>query len=411
MSGDTAARGDRPVRLAQFVRSFHLGGTEGQVLELVRGLPGFTLQLGVLQRAGPLLAQVEALGLSPEPFPLGPSYAHPETLRQMARVARWMRRRGTQVVHAHDLYTTLLVAPVVRALGLGLVVGRLDLAHFHSRAQRALLSTLTRGADAVVANADAIRRMLVDEESVRPERIHVVHNGLDLTRFDARVRAGLQAPLPDSRGHPVVVHVANLIHPVKRQEDLLEALARLAVRGTVLHAWLVGDGPRRPEVEARRDALGLRGQVHFLGHRLDVPAVLAHAHVGVLCSSAEGLSNAVMEGMAAGLPMVVTRVGGNPDLVLHGDRGLVVEPHRPAELAEALAELLAEPGKARQMGERARAFVSVHLSVEQLCRRHAEIYRSVAASRPTISAMDAWPPAFIRSAMPSRMSRTNPGPS
>ena len=176
MSGDTAARGDRPVRLAQFVRSFHLGGTEGQVLELLRGLPGFSVQLGVLQRAGPLLAQVEALGLSPEPFPLGPSYAHPETLRQMVRVGRWLAAQRAEVVHAHDLYTTLLVAPVARALGLGLVVGRLDLAHFHSRGQRALLSVLTRAADAVVANADAIRRMLVEEEAVRPERVHVVHN-------------------------------------------------------------------------------------------------------------------------------------------------------------------------------------------------------------------------------------------
>lgn len=411
MSGDIAARGNRPIRLAQFVRSFHLGGTEGQVLELLRGLPGFSLQLGVLQRAGPLLAHVEALGLSPEPFPLGPSYAHPETLRQMVRVGRWLHRQGAQVVHVHDLYTTLLVAPVARALGLGLVVGRLDLAHFHTRAQRVLLSRLTRGADAVVANADAIRRMLVDEEGVCPGRVHVVHNGLDLPRFDARVRAGLQAPVPDPRGHAVVVHVANLIHPVKRQEDLLEAISRLAARGTLLHAWLVGDGPRRPEVEARRDALGLRGQVHFLGHRLDVPAVMAHAHVGVLCSSAEGLSNAVMEGMAAGLPMVVTRVGGNPDLVLHGDRGLVVEPHRPAQLAEALAELMAEPGRARQMGERARAFVASHLSVGQLCRRHAEIYRAVAASRPTTSPSVAWPPAFMRAAMPSSSSRTSPGPS
>jgi len=387
------------------------GDTAGQVLELLRGLPGFTLQLGVLQRAGPLQGQVESLGLPPEPFPLGPSYAHPETLRQMFRAANWLRGRRTEGVHAHDLYTTLLVAPVARALGLGLVVGRLDLAHFHTGAQRALLSALTRAADAVVVNADAICRMLVEEESVRPDRVHVVHNGLDLLRFDARVRSGLQAPLPDSRGQPVVVHVANLVHPVKRQEDLLAAMARLSAREMILHAWLVGDDPRRHKVEVRRDALGLRGQVHFLGHRLDVPAMLAHASVGVLCSSAEGLSNAVMEGMAAGLPRVVTRVGGNPDLVLHGDRGLVVEPHRPAELAEALAELIAEPGRARQMGERARTFVAGHLSVEQLCRRHAEIYRAVAASRPTTSASDAWPPAFIRAAMPFRISRTSPGPS
>lgn len=414
MSGNTRGPGEsHAIRLAQFVRSFHLGGTEGQALELVRGLQGFELMVGVLRREGPLLSQALALGHLPASFPLGPSYAHPETLRQMTRVARWIQRNRAEVIHAHDLYTTLLVAPVAKLLHRGLVIGRLDMAHFQSGAQRALLAQLTRMADAVVVNAEAIRRMLVAEEGVHSARVHVVHNGLDLRRFDTLAAAGLRTPLPDPGGHPVVVHVANMNHPVKRQEDLLEALARLAARGTVLHAWFIGDGPRRAEVESRRDALGLQHTAHFLGHRLDVPAVLSRANVGVLCSSAEGLSNAVMEGMAAGLPMVVTRVGGNPELISHGERGLVVEPHRPAQLAEALAELFAEPGRSRQMGAKARAFVQEKLSVEQLCARHAEIYRAVAsrASIPTTSEMAPYPDAFSFAASPERSAGTIPGPS
>jgi glycosyltransferase involved in cell wall biosynthesis len=414
MSGNTRGPGaSHAIRLAQFVRSFHLGGTEGQALELVRGLHGFDLLLGVLRREGPLLTQALALGHLPASFPLGPSYAHPATLRQMARVARWLQRNQVEVVHAHDLYTTLLVAPVAKLLRRGLVVGRLDMAHFQSGAQRALLAQFTRMADAVVVNAEAIRRMLVAEEGVHPARVHVIHNGLDLRRFDALASAGLRTPLPDTGGNPVVVQVANMNHPVKRQEDLLEALARLAARGTVLHAWFIGDGPRRAEVESRRDALGLQHTAHFLGHRLDVPAVLSRANVGVLCSSAEGLSNAVMEGMAAGLPMVVTRVGGNPELIAHGERGLVVEPHRPAQLAEALAELLAEPGRARQMGAKARTFVQEKLSVQQLCARHAEIYRAVAsrASVPTTSEMAPYPDAFSFAARPESSAGTIPGPS
>jgi glycosyltransferase involved in cell wall biosynthesis len=208
--------------------------------------------------------------------------------------------------------------------------------------------------------------------------VSVIHNGLDLPRFDARMREGLKAPVPETGGAPVVLHVANMNHPVKRQEDLLRALAMVRLKGQVLHAFLVGDGPRRPELERMTRELGLTDTVHFLGHRADVPAVYARADFGVLCSSAEGMSNAVMEGMAAGLPMVVTRVGGNPELVADGERGLVVPPLRPQELSEAFLRLLGNRELGRRMGAEARAFVERELSLERMVRRHDALYRRVA---------------------------------
>jgi L-malate glycosyltransferase len=118
--------------------------------------------------------------------------------------------------------------------------------------------------------------------------------------------------------------------------------------------------------------------VHFLGHRADVPALYARADLGVLCSTAEGMSNAVMEGMAAGLPMVVTAVGGNPELVADGERGLVVPPLRPEALCEAFLKLLADPERGRRMGAEARTFVERELSLERLVRRHDALYQRVA---------------------------------
>jgi glycosyltransferase involved in cell wall biosynthesis len=175
----------------------------------------------------------------------------------------------------------------------------------------------------------------------------------------------------------VVVHVANMNHPVKRQEDLLQALAMLRREGRVLHAFLVGDGPRRLELERLAAELGVADTVHFLRHRTDVPALYARADFGVLCSSAEGMSNAVMEGMAAGLPMVVTRVGGNPELVADGERGLVVPPHEPTALCAAFRRLLEDRELGRRMGAEARAFVERELSLERMVRRHDAVYRRV----------------------------------
>ena len=122
-------------------------------------------------------------------------------------------------------------------------------------------------------------------------------------------------------------------------------------------------------------------RVHFLRHRTDVPAVYQRATLGVLCSTAEGMSNAVMEGMAAGLPMVVTAVGGNTDLIADGVRGRVVQPQRPEELARAFRWLLEHPEKAKDLGAAARGFVRRELSLERMVQRHDALYQSVA--RPT----------------------------
>ncbi|WPB81120.1 glycosyltransferase [Archangium violaceum] len=370
---------EEPLRLVQFTKSFHIGGTEVQVVELLRGLPpSYRVQLAVLQDQGPLMESVLKLGFAPEVFPLNGSLARPNSALQVLRLARWFHTQRVELVHAHDFYSTMLVVPAAKMAGTKVIVGRLDLAHWHGTARRALLRSLTLMADHVVGNAEAIRRMLVEEEGLPPERVSVIPNGLDLARFHVRMREGLTAPLPDTRGAPVVVHVANMNHPVKRQEDLLRALAMVRLKGQTLHAFLVGDGPRRAELERLAGSLGLTDMVHFLGHRADVPAVYARADFGVLCSTAEGMSNAVMEGMAAGLPMVVTRVGGNPELVADGVRGLVVPPLRPQAMTEAFCTLLADRELGRRMGAEARAFVERELSLERLVRRHDVLYRRVA---------------------------------
>jgi glycosyltransferase involved in cell wall biosynthesis len=174
------------------------------------------------------------------------------------------------------------------------------------------------------------------------------------------------------------VLVANMRHEVKRQEDFLAAFAqvRRAIPGA--RAFLVGEGARRPLLEQTSRDMGLGDVVHFLGGRSDVPAILARATFGVLCSRQEGLSNAVMEGMAAGLPMIVTDAGGNAELVKDGERGYVVRPEQPAALAQAMLRVLSDTDRARQMGAAARRFVEEELTLEQMIDAHDQLYRRLA---------------------------------
>jgi len=347
------------------------------VLELLRSLPSqYQIQVAVLERAGKLLGEGERLGYVPAAFPLQGSVARGNTARQIARLALWLRARRAELVHAHDFYSSILAVPAAKLASCKVVVGRLDLAHWHSPIQRRVLRLMTRLADHVIANAQAVRRMLIDE-GISRSRISVIRYGLDLAQFDGRAEAGLRSPLPALDTYPVALLVANMNHPVKRQEDFLRALSILRREGNPIRALLVGDGPRRASLEDLARHLGLERIAYFLGHRTDIPAIYSKVAVGVLCSSAEGLSNAIIEGMAARRPMVVTNVGGNPELVAPGERGLVVEPDRPADLAAALRWILAHPLEADRIGMAGRAYVASELSLAWMAKRQDALYRAI----------------------------------
>lgn len=373
-----ASRGCGPIRLLQFAHSLYLGGMEGQVVELLRGLrSAYQLHLALLLKAGPLLEQVHGLGLNPLSFPPRGSLLHPQTALHIGRLALWLRRQRIELVHVHDFFSTMLAVPAAKLAGCKVLVGRLDLGHWHRSLRRRALAQLTRAADHVVVNAEAIRTMLVRREGLPADRISVVRNGIDLVRFDCRARRAPSTPLPDTNGHPVALLVANMNHPVKRQEDFLVALAHARIRGANLQGFLVGDGPRRPKLEELARELKLEGVAHFLGRRTDVPALWSRATLGVLCSTAEGLSNAVIEGMAARTPMVVTGVGGNPELVADRERGLVVPPEQPFRLSSAMRWLIDNERAARRMGQAGRKFIEDELTVDRLVANHDLLYQRV----------------------------------
>jgi glycosyltransferase involved in cell wall biosynthesis len=169
------------------------------------------------------------------------------------------------------------------------------------------------------------------------------------------------------------VAVIGNLWPVKAHRVLLEAAALL--RDTRIRFVCAGEGSERPFLEQRIRELGLERSVFLLGHRMDVPALLARSHTLCLCSTAEGLSNAVTEGMAARLPVVATRVGGTPELVEEGVRGFLVQPGDHRALAARLRQLEASPELARRMGLRGRVFVEVELSLDRMTNAHEALYQ------------------------------------
>lgn len=375
------------IPVLHLVNRFWIGGAERQFVERLRRHPaGFRAVVGCLEASGPMLDPVRALGYEPEIFPLKGSMLQPNTAVQIARMAALIRAEGIRIVHSTDFNTNLLGLAAARLSGAKAIVSRLDLGHLRAgfaRLHRKAESLSSRLADLVVVNADAVREVCLREEGVKPERCVVVRNGIDLKRFDTQAGQDLRSPLPGDPAAPFVAVIGNL-WPVKGHRILLEAVARLPAALRQVRFVCAGEGPEREELTRRIAELGLRDRVLLVGHRLDVPAILARAQAACLCSSAEGLSNALMEAMAARLPIVATRVGGTPELVREEDNGLLVPPGDACALAEKLGALLQRPETAREMGLRGRRRVETELSLERMAEGHGALYRRALGAAPLV---------------------------
>ena len=366
----------RVIPVLHLVQRFYVGGAERQFIERLRAHPeGFTPIVGCLEISGGNLGDFRALGLGePHLFPVRGSLARVSTAAQVIRMARLIRRRGIRIVHGTDFVTNFLGLIAGRLAGARVVVSRVDMGHARpgfGPLRRKVEKLVSARADVVCANAEAVGRLCIAEEGCSPERVVVIKNGIDLRRFDALSARPLEGPLP--AGGPLVAVVANL-WPVKDHRTLVEAAALVRERIPDVRFALVGGGPERTALQQRIDALALRDAVHFLGTRYDVPAILARASAFCLPSRAEGLSNAIMEAMAARLPVVATDAGGNAELVRDGLTGYVVPVGDAAAMARRLMDVLSDPELAREMGRRGRAIAERELSLERKQAAYRDLY-------------------------------------
>lgn len=338
--------------------------------ELVRRLDPrqFRVHVACFHRAGAWLPRVLERAASVVEFPIR-GFGRPATAGQLLAFARWCRRERIAVVQTCDLYANIFGLPGAALAGVPVRIGsRRELNPDKSTGQIRLQRLAYRAATKVVANSPAARQVLT-AEGVAPGSIAVIPNGVDPSWFD----------LPDHR-RPIrtVITVANL-RPEKSHDTLLEAAAALSPAHPDLRFQIVGDGPRRQQLEARAAALGLGGLggiVQFLGHRDDVPALLAAADLFVLPSRSEAFPNGATEAMAAGLPVVACAVGGLVDLIDPGVTGLLVPPGDAAALAAAIARLAGNPAEAESLGRAARLAVRQRYSFDRMVGSFEELYRS-----------------------------------
>jgi len=241
-----------------------------------------------------------------------------------------------------------------------------------------------RGADRVLTVSEAFRRELIAHRGVATGRIEVAHNAIDpqwgLRDRTLATAAALRAKLGIGPGKRIVLTVGRLSSE-KDHGTLLEAMRRLRDMAPEAHLAMVGDGPERPKIEETIRALGLTGSVTLTGQVPSAEPYYGIAEVCVLSSRSEGSPNALLEAMAASVPVAATAVGGIPEMVSDGESALLTPPGDCAALTNAMAALLTDGNLARKLAERAREIVLERHAPEARTRRLVEIYESLTRGR------------------------------
>ncbi len=392
------------IRILHVIPSLDVGGMENGVVNLVNGLPAgrFEHHIACLLRSGPLAGRIKRRAGITE-LRAG---RHDPTATW--RLARAIARYRPHVIHARNWNCWPDAAVARFVAGCGHLIWSIHGWTTDQRMSptRALACRqLARWTDRLCAVCRDAAERFAAETGIPAGRFEVLYNGVDAERFrplSAAARAAMRA----ASGWPadaVVIGAVGRLDPIKNYELLIEAIARVVQRpnaepeagngrpgptrpgsvsagascergnGGVILAF-VGDGPEEPRLREAAARTGTDANVRFLGRRADVPSLVGAFDVFALTSRREGMSNAILEAMACGLPVVATRVGGNAEMVVDGQTGLLIQSGDAEGLAAALQRLIARPDERALMGAAGRRRVEAFFTLQSMMERYADLY-------------------------------------
>ena len=356
-------------------------GTEGQLLLLVQHLDRSRYEpaLAVLRRSEYLehcasLVPVTVLDIH--------KLASWRSIFRIMRFALELRRQGIRLVHCFLNDVSMIAPPCLRLFGIRVLVSRRDMGIWYSPARLALLRLISPFVDRYTANCQAVGRVVHRREWVPRRKVSVIYNGV-VRAADTKDLAPAGVP----KGARIVGIVANL-KPIKRIDVLMRAFARVRERCPDAFLLVVGADTRSDDGKSERGfledlarSLGIQSRMAFTGRVDDPTPYVSRFTVAVLCSESEGLSNALLEYMRAGRPVVCTNTGGNPELVQDGVTGFLVPVGDVEALAQRLDALLSDESLARSFGEAARSAVTSRYSVSRMVGEQMACYDDVLAGR------------------------------
>lgn len=353
-----------------------VGGTETHVLELASRLNGSRFEVTVCALKGDDVIAEELRSRDVRVVTLGGRGKL--DARVFLRLWRLVRRERPDIIHAFLFWANLACRVVGRLLHV-----KIRLSSYHDVEVRRIWHRLIpdrltmRWTHANVCCSEAVCRSVRAQLGGEEKKYVAIPFGVDVERYDG---AGSlkKRDLGLREESAVIGTVCRLVEPKKGLAVLLQAAARLKEQAVApgFQLLIVGEGPAYVSLRDRCERLGLTPWVVFAGMRRDVAGLLPLLDIFVLPSLYEGFGIAILEAMAAGRPVVATAVGGIPEVVVHGETGLLVPPGDPVALADALHELLAHPERARALGARGRERAREKFRIESIVRQHEALYEA-----------------------------------
>ncbi len=302
----------------------------------------------------------------------------PNGLRRIWRLRRYIAEHRIDIVHTFMIKANIVGILAAWKLKHVLVVSsRRNLGYLLRPFDVRVLRFLDRRANRLLANSEGAKKFTVETEGVAPDKVDVLYNGVDMIAYAAGcadASAASSLGIPD--GAKIVGIVANL-RPVKDHSLFLRAAKLVSQQVPDAAFLLVGKGPLRGELARLAAELGIAERVFFTDGSVVVPDYLGRMAVGCLSSKSEGFSNAILEYMAAGLPVVATDVGGNAEAVEHGVTGYIVPHGDPAALAEPIIQLLTDERRRAEMGRRSLQRCREKFEIAAVVRRYEDYYQAL----------------------------------
>ena len=375
---------ERKTRICQLTPCLWSGGTEERIARVLASADRREFDLTWMGFGPVREALVDKAGPNVRIVPIERNVAGGVEPSLIPRLASTLARHRPDVMHVHNWSTSLYGIAAARLAGVPVVLyglGGQDSTAEPSQRRRAMMRALAPHVDRFTAVCGYLAEQLSTHWDAPMSRISVLQTGIDLETIDrapskAEVRARLQIP-PDA----IVVGAISVFRPVKRIPDLIDAVGRLAQRHPRVYLLLVGNplGVSPEELRAQAARNGLQDRFNLLG-RVEKPEwTLPAFDVFVNCSVFEGTSNAIIEAMAARIPIVATAVGGTPELVEDGVHGILVPPKAVPALARALDRMLADPDLRAACGQRGRDKVEARHTHAAMVEAYLTLYRACAA--------------------------------
>ena len=382
------------IKVVHLISTLQIGGAERQVVELVTRLNRqvFDPKLYCLSGGGPLEAYLRQFPVDVAVFranALGAASRLARGVRKFRALRRYLQQEQPDIVHCYMFSPSIYGGFASQGRHRpGLITNRRFLGLFKDGRPhyQVIENWVNRFTDQVVVNAEALKQDVLRRERIAAERVQVIYNGVDLHKFqpvaaNAAGRAALKIRWGIPATAPVIGIVANL-RPCKGHQDFLRAAARLHPQYPAARFVCIGqDRGIQPELERFCRQTGLQEHVVFTGQIEDVADVLPLLDVQVSASYEEGVSNAILEGMACAKPVVATAVGGTPEAVVHEETGVLIPPHAPDALAQAIAALLHNPQRARHLGANGRRRVERQFSMERMVQQFEDLYLTLNQNR------------------------------